>query len=233
MRITLDPCFILHTRPYTDSSLIAEVFSLHHGLMHALARSARGVKSRFRGNIQPFSPLLISFSGKTDLKQIQHIEQNGLSYSLPGQALICGFYLNELLVRLLPLHDAHSVLFNRYDVTLQHLQQNHHLACYLRFFELDLLEELGYGIVLGTDAASFQPIVADCYYQFVHEKGLVMVDQSNQQQVTSCYSGKTLLALRRRQFIEDPQQLREAKHLLRNALQFLLGDKTIKSRELL
>lgn len=229
MRITLQPAFILHARPFRDTSLLIDMLTLGHGRINLLARNARGLRSRFKGLLQPFTPFLASWSGNTDLMYLSQVEANGVPYYLTGTALISGFYLNELLVRLLHRHDAHPNLFMAYQSALIKLQHNHSETA-LRAFELELLAELGYGLQLNKDAITGNDIVANEYYRLELERGFVkcFLSQLNQQYI---FSGKCLLALHHKQ-LQDAEDFREAKRLLRLILASLLGDQPLKTREL-
>src|ERR1700722_10385018 len=110
-RVNLEPCFVLHSRPYRNTSLIVELLTKHYGRIAAIARSARGPKSRFKGCLQSFVPLLISWSGRGELMYVSAVELQAMPYQLNGKALMSGFYLNELLVRLLLHQDDYSQVF--------------------------------------------------------------------------------------------------------------------------
>lgn len=230
MRIVLQPAFILHARPYRDSSLLLDIFTWSHGRIHAVARGARGTRSRYRGLLQPFVPLLISWSGNGELANLTQAEPNGLAYWLTSKSLLSGFYLNELLVRLLHRYDAHPKLYEAYQTTLMALSQQQSTELVLRRFELELLIELGYGLSLTHDAMSGAEIVAEKRYRFDPEMGFIAcpqtIETSNQ-----VFSGKMLLALRNGN-LQAPDELRAAKRLLRQALGVLLGEKQLRSREL-
>lgn len=224
-RITLAPVFILHTRPYSNTSLIVELLSAH-GRIAVIARSARGLKSRYRGMLQLFSPLLASWLGGRELKTLGNVERNGPVYQLEGQALICGFYLNELLMRLLQRDDPCASIFNLYQNTLQSFDEKKDLHSTLRVFEKKLLQALGYALPLGRDARTGLPIDPELHYQYLPERGFL---QSTASAMT--YPGRSLLALLQEQWDTD-ESLQNAKRLLRIALERHLGNKPIKSREL-
>ena len=137
-KVLLQPCYVLHMRAYRDTSLLLELFSLEHGRISAVARSARGPKSRFKGILQQFVPLLLSWQGRAELMNLSGAEGNGMPHYLTGDALLCGIYLNELLMRLLHRHDAHPGLFTAYQQALVGLQQNQQQIT-LRLFEKRLL----------------------------------------------------------------------------------------------
>ncbi len=230
MRITLQPSYVLHTRPYNETSALLDVFSLMYGRVHLLVRGLRTTRSRFRGLLRSFIPLLISWSGKTELMSLSAVEINGSPLYLPGTALLSGIYLNELLVRVLPRFDAHPQLFLAYQQTLQLLQYEPELQeRSLRLFEKELLQEAGYGLSLDQEAMTGEAIVPDAQYAFLPGKGLVkkFVLQSQ----TLVFPGRTLLAFHQG-VLEDREDLRLIKHLTRFAIADLLGNKPVRSREL-
>jgi len=228
-RITLEPVFVLHTRPYSNTSLIVELLTAH-GRIAAVARSARGLKSRYRGMLQLFSPLLASWSGGRELKTLGNVERNGPVYQLEGQALICGFYLNELLMRLLQRDDPCASIYNLYQNTLQSFEKEKDLRSTLRYFEKKLLSELGYALPLDRDAQTGHPIDPESHYQYLPDRGFLQCNEPIETLMT--YSGRSLLALFQEQLNNDKTH-QDAKRLLRTALARHLGNKPIKSRELL
>src|SRR3989344_2269062 len=139
-RVLLEPAFVLHTRPYRNTSLLVELFTERHGLVSVVARSARGPTSRYKGGLQPFSPLLVDWIGRSELKTLGNVEFSSCPSRLGGDALLCAFYLNELLLRLLHHEDAHPVLYATYQETLSILPQADKREVQLRYFELTLLE---------------------------------------------------------------------------------------------
>jgi DNA repair protein RecO (recombination protein O) len=227
-RIILEPAFVLHRRPYSNTSLILELFTANHGRISALARSARGLKSRYKGKLELFSPMLVSWSGQRELKILGEVEFNRMPYLLDGEALICGFYLNELLLRLLHRDDPYRQLFSYYETALAQLNQAINLSITLRRFEKKLLDELGYGLPLHRDVETGLPIESDQSYGYLPERGFSCLLTAE----AMTFSGKSLLAFRDENFI-DELSLREAKHLVQIVLGRLLGAKPLKSRELL
>lgn len=223
-RITLEPAFILHRWPYRNTSLIVELFTQNHGRVAVVARSARGVKSRYKGVLQPFSPLLVAWVGRNELKSLGNIELCGASNFLEGNALACGFYLNELLVRLLHREDPHPNLFALYQTSLAELQHLTQIEKTLRIFEKNLLHELGYGLPLKHEAESGNPIDPSANYQYVPEQGFVRCFEGS-------FSGQSIMALQSEE-LEEEQTLKEVKLLMRIALTHHLGSKPLKSRDL-
>jgi DNA repair protein RecO (recombination protein O) len=226
MRVILQPAFVLHARPFRDTSLLIDLFTLNHGIIGVIAKGARGPKSKLRGLLLPFVPLLVSWSGKTDLYSLGKAETCQINYNLTGNRLISGFYLNELLIKLLHRHDPHPNLFSTYQKTLTALNQSSNIQIALRLFEKQLLSEIGYGLTLTKDLNNQEIINHETYY-YLHEQGFVRSHEEQQQLV----SGNSLLALHSGQF-NDATALREVKILLRAIITKLL-DRPLKTPELL
>jgi DNA repair protein RecO (recombination protein O) len=161
--------YVLHTYPYKETSLIAELFTQRFGRVALLARGARRPRSAMRGMLLSFHPLRVSFSGSVELGNLVAVEWAGALQPLVGQGLMCGFYLNELLLRLLPREDPHETLFEVYGEALSRLSRDPSAAV-LRGFEKRLLAELGYAPLLERDAAS-RPIDPDGLYVYEPERG--------------------------------------------------------------
>ena len=221
-RVKLQPAFVLHSKPYRDTSLLVELLTFNHGRINAVARSARGPRSRFRGLLQAFTPMLISWSGSTDLVTLGEAEASGMPYDLKGDALISGFYLNELIVRLLHHHDAHQEIYCAYQQALAKLQHAQKIAVTLRLFEKELLGALGYGF-------SFSHLEPTSYYQF--NPGVGLIKNTTVTSSLSVFYGEHLLAFAAGK-LENEEVMSTAKRLMRAALGVLLGDRPIKSREL-
>ena len=230
-RINSEPGFILHTYPFKETSVVAEVFTRGHGRVGLIARGARRPASALRGLMQPFTPLLLSWFGKAELKTLHAAEWQGGMAPPQGRALMCGFYLNELLLRLLARGDAHEVLYDRYVDTLEQLAGEACAADFeriLRRFEKNLLSEIGYGATFDIDADSGAAIDPDVPYVFQPERGaLRAVGQPG------CpVSGQTLLDLAADRF-ERQTTLVEAKALMRTLINHTLGAKPLYTRQLL
>ncbi len=143
------PAFVLHSRPYKESSALVDLFT-PQGRLRAVMRAARGKAGSL---IRPFVSLEVELRGKSELKTVARLESAGPAHWLDGQALFSGMYLNELLIRLLPAEDAHPALFDHYVATLPALVAHRPLEPLLRAFEWRLLSELGYGFALDVDIA--------------------------------------------------------------------------------
>lgn len=225
MRATLKPTFILHSRPLSETSLLLDVFTESNGRISLLAKGAR---ARFRGLLRPFTPLLISWSGKTELMSLSAAELSAVPFNITGNALFSGIYLNELLVRVLPRFDAYPDIFHAYQTTLLALQNSPQQESNLRLFEKTLLIELGYGFALDRETTNGRAIQAEKFYEFMPGRGLSQCEAYDS--ADHIFSGKCLLALHEG-VLHEPEDLRAAKRLNRIAITTLLGEKRLKSRE--
>ena len=233
MRYHQQPAFILHQHDYSETSLLLEVFTSAHGRIGLIAKGARRPSGRLRGILKPFQRLSIGWSGKSELGVLTSAETEGPDFSLEGPALYCGFYMNEVLLRLLHRHDAHSALFEAYASTLRRLRHDTSNEPVLRVFEKHLLRELGYGLVLDQDIQDRAPVDPEAMYDYVLDRGPVRLThpELNIPIVGIRVRGASLLALAQESF-SDPATLRDAKALMRAALSRHLGDKPLNTRKL-
>lgn len=237
MRIALQPAFILHRHAYRNTSLLLEVLSRDHGRVGLVARGVRVPRSRWQGLLQPFLPLLLSWSGRGDLMNLNSAEEAGMAIAVPGERLFSGLYVNELLLRLVPRHDPHPGLFGHYRQVLEALAVSGEVDSpvriveerALRIFEKRLLAELGYGLQLDREALAGNPIAPDAVYHYVLEQGPVAGERT---QTGIPISGRSLLAFHREE-LDDPAVLREVKRLTRAALGVYLEGRPLRTRELL
>jgi DNA repair protein RecO (recombination protein O) len=233
VRVQLQPAFVLHSRQYRDSSLLLEVFTTQFGRITLVAKGARrAVRGRSRGAIlQPFIPLLLSYSGRSELKTLIGSEVAGVAPALKGERLFSGIYLNELMVRLLHQHDAHPGLFVAYGDAVASLSSEEPLDDVLRRFEFNLLEQLGYGFDLLTEGNSGDPIDGRLWYCYHQDIGLVEQRKGESPSPGQpVFAGSDLLDIARGELSENAR--RAAKRLFRQALAGHLGGKPLKSREL-
>jgi DNA repair protein RecO (recombination protein O) len=230
MLVHLQPAYILHTRPYRDTSLLIEALTRDYGRITLLARGQRQSRQKARRPLQPFTALLFSWQGKSDLKTLTAAEAEAGCTFLSGNYLYSGLYANELLMRLLHQGDAHEDLFLAYRDLLHSLSRGDALEIVLRRFEFRLLDELGYGLDFSADANSGLPLMADRVYHYVNDVGFLEVDR-NSQQAASGFFGEDLLAIANEDYSKKETR-RAAKRLARLALAPHLGNKPLKSREL-
>lgn len=229
-RLEDEPAFVLHSYPFRETSLLVEVFSRQHGRVPLVARGARRPKSAVRGLLMNFQPLSLSWFGKHELRTLHSAEWQGGQPLLQGTALLCGFYLNELLLNLMVRDDPHEQLFDYYRQTLQRLAHGADLASTLRCFEKHLLQELGYALLLEHEAGGDQPIDPALSYRYVLERGAVR-DTPNAA-AGLLISGKTLQDMAVDDY-RDAQSARQGKQLMRMLLNHHLCGKMLHTRELI
>ncbi len=228
MRVDLVPAYVLHGRAYRETSMLLEVFSREHGRVGLVARGARSARSRLRGVLRPFLPLLVSWSGRGELGTLTGAEPDGPVRLAGGAMLAGGFYLNELLIRLLARNDPHPDLYRIYDRTLSELSEAAAAEPALRIFEKRLLAELGYALVLEREAGG-SPVRAEGLYHYHLEEGPVAVTRIHGDMLG--IHGDSLLGLAR-EALSGRRMLAEAKRLNRAALGRYLGGRPLRSRDL-
>jgi DNA repair protein RecO (recombination protein O) len=222
--------FVLHSYPFRETSLILDVFSRQHGRLAMVARGARRPKSSLRGLLMNFQPLLLSWFGKGEVRTLHSAEWQGGQPYLQGTALMCGFYLNELLINLLARDDPHEQLFDYYRATLYRLAHEADQGATLRCFEKHLLQELGYALVLDREAGSGKAIQAELCYRYAMERGALPDD--GDARVGLPVLGKTMLDMAADDYT-DPTTAQQSKQLMRVLLNHHLGGKTLHTRELI
>jgi DNA repair protein RecO (recombination protein O) len=234
-RIQLQPAYLLSVRAYRETSALLEVLTPEHGRLGLVARGSRGPRSKLRGLLQPFQPLLLSWSEGGELGTLSGAEAAGPATGLRGEAVFSGWYLNELVLRLLPRRDPHPALFDGYAQALAALGDPapdtvdatveapaaHGAARALRVFELHLLAELGYAVNLPDD------LVPDGWYGYDPEVGLRVAEPG-----PTAYRGASLRALAAKTLDTD-ESLRDARRFLRAALAPHLGERALRTPELL
>ncbi len=218
--------YVLHSYPYKETSLLVEAFTRIQGRITFVARSARRPRSAMRGTLMAFQPLSLAWIGKSEVKTLTKAEWLGGVSLLRGEALLCGFYLNELLMRLLAREDAHEFLFDRYSDAMRKLASGIAPAPILRRFEKALLRELGYALLLDCDAATGAPIDPERFYTYDPEKGpLPAIGRDADRAI----SGQTLLSISRDEF-DGASMLTEARGLMRTLINHRLEARPLNSR---
>ena len=226
-----EPAFILHTYPYRETSLIVEAFTEQYGRVAMVAKGAKRPRSEMRGVLHAFQPLVLSWAGAGELKTLVRAEWQG-GLPLPtGAALLCGFYLNELLLKLLAREDPHQALWHEYASTLRALTTDATPAAQattLRHFELRLLAELGYALTLTHDVASGAPIEAGERYHYAFDRGPQRF-AAEPRASWPVVRGATLIALADEHY-PDADIAAEAKRLMRGILDHYLEERHVFSR---
>jgi DNA repair protein RecO (recombination protein O) len=252
MNSSSDTGLVLHTIAWRETSLIIEVLTREHGRLGLIARGARRPRSALRGLLQPFQPIEVRWSGKSELRNLIAAEWQGGLPALAGAALMSGFYLNELMVRLIPREDPHPLLFDDYLATLGMLasieaSRNREMTePLLRRFECNLLREMGYAPAFDVESATGRPVQANGWYRVNPQTGVVPVSRSGSEAAGAddqdeLVSGATLLALARTQApiaqvvesIQSADLALQCKRLLRQLLGHHLGESGLQSREVI
>lgn len=238
LNVDLQPAYLLHSRPYRNTSLLVELLTPDHGRVSGVIKGVRSTtktSKRKRSLVEPLNPLLISWRGKNDLKTVTEVESRGAAYSLQGKDLFCALYINELLTRLLQHLEPQPEVFALYEHWLGAMTESPDafaVEVLLRRFELSLLSVLGYGLPLGLygeDGAEVKPAQTyrfDAHQSLFFEHDLALADVPQQW----LFQGSDLLAIAADDFSGTARQ--SAKRLCRLALANHLGDKPLLSREL-
>jgi DNA repair protein RecO (recombination protein O) len=224
-RVHLTPGYVLHHRPYRDTSRILEVFSREHGRLSLFARGVRGPKAKLAALVQPFRPLLLSWSGRGEAPQLTGAENAGGESGLPSRNLMPGFYLNELVLKLTTRHDPLPALFDAYDEAVRGLRSVAAPDAALRMFEKHLLEATGYGLELAVETPSGRRIDASSHYQFRPSYGLTL----SVADAPGAIAGASLLALAAGD-LADRRTLEDSRRILNTALSELLEGRELASR---
>lgn len=229
-RVEHEPAFVLHSYPYKETSLIVEAFSRREGRTALIAKGARRPRSVLRGVLHAFQPLRLSWAGTGELNTLVSAEWQGGMPFLRGPGLMCGFYVNELVLRLLPRDDAHEMLFDAYAESIERLGRGEPTAAVLRRFEKRLLAGLGYAMLLDRDAASGAPIDPAAHYLYDPERGPLPVNGSPGGEMV--VRGSTLLGLDRDDF-SSAETLHQSRGLMRALIGQRLHGQTLHTRSVL
>lgn len=229
-RVDDEPAFVLHSYPYRETSLIVEALTANHGRVALIARGARRARSELRGTLQAFQPLTLAWSGTRELKTMARAEWRGGMPLPSGGGLLCAFYLNELLLKLLPREDPHPHLYADYADALAALVAGAEQAPLLRRFELALVAAMGYALNLTHDVDHGAPIETSARYHFAVDSGArrlpVHGDGSG-----VVVNGATLIALATSDY-RDGGSAAEAKRLMRLVLDHHLEARRLFSRRI-
>jgi DNA repair protein RecO (recombination protein O) len=228
-RVAGQPAFVLHSYPYKETSLIVDMFTRDHGRIGVVAKGAKRPLSKLRGVLQTFQPLSISFSGKSELRTLIDADWVGGMLPIEKTALLCGFYLNELLVKLLARDDPHPQLFDHYVATLNELAHNEPAQIVLRKFERALLKETGVAADLTRDTGTRARVEAGELYVVDPERGPRVARMGDTWPVVT---GKTLIDMENEHY-GDPQTQAQSKQLMRFLLAYHLGGAPLNTRQIL
>ncbi len=228
MQARLQPGFVLHRRAYANTSLLLEVFIAEHGRLAMIAKGAKRGRATQAALLQPFQPLWLGWTGRSEVKTLTRAEAAGRALQLTGTRIYCGLYLNELLMRLWSRQEAPEALFVAYQLALEQLATSAEPESGLRQFELSLLDPMGYELVLDQVAGEGVRVRDGDHYVLIPEQGLRPALAPGPATV----SGETLGRLARGEPLLAAAQRREARGLLRCALAPHLGSRPLRSREL-
>ncbi len=226
-RVSLAPAYVLHQYPYRDTSRIVEVFTAEHGRLTLFARGANGPKSALKGVLRPFQRLLMSWAGKTEACALAAAEVDGAVTRLAKERLMSGFYLNELLLKLTHRSDSHPEIFYSYASCIEALCAGAAEEPALRLFEKRLLHDLGYGLEL-TRTEEGLPVRPERFYRYASQRGAAVCAAD----APGALQGRSLTDLDNETF-ENARSLRDAKRLLRTAIDACLDGRRLKSREVM
>jgi DNA repair protein RecO (recombination protein O) len=225
----LEAAWLLHHRPWSDTSRILELITRDHGRVTLFAHGARRPKSPWRAVLRPFAPLLVSWSGRADGGTLTAVEAGSAAATLAGARLLSGYYLNELLLKLLPKEDRHEAIFDAYADAIGELANGEEQRA-LRAFERVLLEELGYGLDLSREAANGRPVEGDRYYHFEPGRGVLAVRDADAG--PGVHAGRAVLAVARGEFgLPDAQKA--ARGIYGAAIAHCLEGRGLASREVM
>ncbi len=231
MRVELHSCFLLHKKAYRETSLLLEVFSKKHGRVGLISKGGANKKLLNR-NLQSFTPLQMSWSGRGELGNLNNAEPEGIPLLLTGDKLFLGYYLNELLIRLLHRYDPHPQLFNIYHLALAQLVDTSCMESTLRLFEKRMLEQLGYGLILEHETSSGTQIAPDAIYDYISGNGPRLINSAGVKTSGVKITGETILLLQSEALLKSKEHRAEAKRLMRYLLSPLLGDKPLKTKKI-
>jgi len=229
-RVQQQPCFVLHHRAYKNTSLIVDLITRDYGRISLVAKAAKQAKSPLKCILHTFQPLNIAWVRRSELGTLTAAEFSGTPLSLLQDRLYAALYLNEIMIRLLAQYDPVQDIFFSYENALQKLHNNCEVEIVLREFEKALLQSLGYEISLSEEADTHLPIQRDEYYHYLPEYGFTKADPSDSEKFL--FKGEHLLAFNENCFSEKAV-LKAAQRITYITLKKLLGDKPLKSRELI
>ena len=225
----LHPSFVLHRRPYRETSLILELWSAEYGRIGVIARGGARGRKRGGGILQAFQQYQVSWTGRSELRTLVKFESVGPTLHLAGERLFSGFYVNELVMRMTTRQDPNPELYAIYARTLNALATTTEgIEPILRRFEKSLLDACGYGLQLHCEGENGAAIDPDKTYRYAIEHGPSL---NGDEETGVWVAGKTLLALSGMGEFQS-SELHEAKKLMRFVLHHYIGDKPLASRTL-
>lgn len=229
--VQLEPAYVLHRRRYRDTSLLVDVWSRSAGRLVMVAKGAFRGKRAIAPLLQPFRPLLLGWTGRGEVQTLTAAEGAAAPHALQGRQLYCGFYLNELMVYLTGRQDPHPTLYDHYAAALSELATLDEVETVLRRFELQLLQQCGYGLDLTCEADGTTAVIPDGHYRVDPEHGVSACKLAGELASEQTLAGHVLLALAQGTPLHGPER-RAARQLMRRVIDFHLNGRVLKSREL-
>ena len=229
MKVEHTPCYILHRRDYRESSLILEILSREHGRVSLIAKGAKRNKKQQGISYSLYQEYLMSWVSKSELGTLIDVELATIMTSMSPKQMMTGFYINEIILRLLHKHESHPELFDSYNSTVRELSNNNTDQVLIRYFEKILLQSLGYGVIFDQDLNTRNDNVAEVNYYYKLDFG--PTSSSHDSATGIPVSGSTLIGLNN-ETLTDTKNKNEAKRLLRSLLNQYLGEKPLESRKL-
>ena len=227
--IEQEPAYLLHHRPYSETSQIINLFTQKYGRVDLIAKGSKRPKSKFKSFLQPFLPIRVSWSGRSQLKTLREIEVTGVYIEkIKGKHLMSAFYLNELILSFLTVADPYPDLFTDYSSAITELSDASNIEIALRKFELSMLSEIGYAINFDTEAMSSKNIQKEERYIFYPEQGFRLVNDSSNTKII--IKGSEIKAIKNQDF-SSPNTLKAAKKILRLAIDHHLDGKELNSKK--
>jgi len=224
-----EPAYLIHQRPYSETSQIINLFSRHYGRVDAIAKGSKRPKSKFKSFLQPFSPILVSWSGRSQLKTLRSVDiSSGKQSNVSRKHLMSAFYLNELILSFLTTADPYPDLFDAYSLAINNLSNADSSEIILREFEIQLLTEIGYAINFQTEAMSSKKIEPNLSYRFIAEEGFVSSVTSSPHD--TLIKGSVIQSIDRKDF-SQPQTMRAAKRIIRESVKYHLSGKELNTKK--
>ena len=224
-----EPAYLIHQRPYSETSQISNLFSRHYGRVDVIAKRSKRPKSKFKSFLQPFSPILVSWSGRSQLKTLRSVDISlSKQHNVSGKHLMSAFYLNELILSFLTTADPYPDLFDAYSLAIENLSSADSSEIILREFEIELLTEIGYAINFRTEAMSSKKIEPNLLYRFVAGEGFVSSVTSSARE--KLMKGSVIHAIDQGDFA-DPQTLSIAKRIARESIKYHLSGKELNTKK--
>lgn len=232
INIDLEPAFVLHVRPYRETSLLVDLFTSSLGRISAIARGAKRPKSPWSGLLQPFREVLVSAYAQSDLFTLKHVESLYLPYMSVSEKVYSALYLNELMMHLTGKSESLPDFYAVYKATIHAIVNKDSFIDDLRFFEWQLLTALGYAPDLHYEHTTNKPIREDVWYRYVHERGLECISEA-QASALNCITiqGSSVFALLNHHYPDTVTQ-KQVKRFMQQLLKLYLGEKPLMSRAL-